>query len=52
MKTKETFSQSLVHKVAQAIVHRELYGWPPDCPWGMYQPYRPEKSLPQPQDKK
>lgn len=52
MKTKEPFAQSLIHKAAQAIVRRELYGWPPDSGWGTYQPHRPEKPLPQPQDKK
>ncbi len=52
MKTKETFSQSLGQKAAQAIVRRELYGWPPDSNWGLYQPRRPEKPHSQPQDKK
>lgn len=52
MKTKETSSQSLVQKAAQAIVRRELYGWPPDSGWGTYQPHRPEKPLPKPQEKK
>lgn len=52
MKTKETFVQSLVHKTAQAIVHRELYGWPPESNWSVYQPHRPEKPLPKPQEKK
>lgn len=52
MKTKEPFAQSLIHKAAQAIVHRELYGWPPDSLWGFYQPHRPEKPLPKPQEKK
>lgn len=52
MKTKEHFAQKLIHKAAQGIVRRELYGWPPDTPWGTYQPRRPEKPLPKPQDKK
>ena len=52
METKEPFAQKLVHKAAQGIVRRELYGWPPDTPGGMYQPHRPEKPLPKPQDKK
>lgn len=51
MKTKEPFVQKLVHKAAQGIVRRERYGWPPDSPWSAYQPHRPEKPLPQPQDK-
>ena len=52
MKTKEPFVQKLVHKAAQGIVRRERYGWPPDSPWSAYQPHRPEKPLPQPQDNK
>lgn len=52
MKTKEPFAQKLVRKAAQGIVRREIYGWPPDTFWGTYQPRRPEKPLPQPQDKK
>ena len=52
MKTKETFAQKLVHKAAQGIVRRELYGWPPDSPWSVYQPHRPEKLLTQQQNKK
>lgn len=50
MKTKESFVENLVHKAAQSIVHRERYGWPPDTPWGGYQPLRPEK-VPDPQEK-
>ena len=52
MKTKEPFAQSLVRKAAQTIVHRELYGWPPDSSWGLYQPQRPEPPLCKTQDKK
>lgn len=52
MKTKESFVQNLVHKAAQAVIRRERYGWPPDTLWGTYQPHRPEKPLPKPQDKK
>jgi hypothetical protein len=29
--------------MAQVVVHRERYGWPPDSPWGMFQPTRPEE---------
>lgn len=52
MKKKMTLGQDLLHKAAQAIVRRELYGWPPDSLWGSYQPRRPEKTLPKPKDKK
>lgn len=52
MKKKVTLWQDLLHKAAQAIVRRELYGWPPDSLWGSYQPHRPEKKLLKPKDKK
>ncbi len=52
MEMKESFAQRLTHKAAQMIVHRELYGWPPDSPWGIYQPHRPEESLDDLQDEK
>lgn len=35
MASKETFTQHLAHEMAQAVVHRERYGWPPDSQWGM-----------------
>ena len=44
MASKETFTQHLAHEMAQAVVHRERYGWPPDSPWGMFQPTRPEET--------
>ena len=44
MASKETFTQHLAHEVAQAVVHRERYGWPPDSQWGMFQPTRPEET--------
>ena len=43
MLSKETFTQHLAHEMAQAVVHRERYGWPPDSPWGLFQPTRPEE---------
>ncbi len=52
MKKNVTFGQDLLHKAAQAIVSRELYGWPPYSNWGTYQPHRPETPLPQSKDKK
>lgn len=46
----------LTHKVAKAtiqkLVNTEIYEWPPITFCGMYQPHRPEKPLPKPQDKK
>ena len=44
MVSKETFTQHLAHEMAQAVVHRERYGWPPDSPWGLFQPTRPEET--------
>ncbi|WP_455765384.1 hypothetical protein [Gemmiger formicilis] len=44
MASKETFTQHLAHEMAQVVVHRERYGWPPDSPWGMFQPTRPEET--------
>ena len=35
MASKETFTQHLAHEMAQAVVHRERYGWPPDSQWGI-----------------
>lgn len=43
MASKETFTQHLAHGMAQAVVHRERYGWPPDSQWGMFQPARPKE---------
>lgn len=43
MASKETFTQHLAHEMAQAVVHRERYGWPPDSQCGMFQPTRPEE---------
>ena len=43
MVSKETFTQHLAHEMAQAVVHRERYGWP-DSPWGLFQPTRPEET--------
>ena len=38
------FYSNLAHEMAQAVVHRERYGWPPDSPWGLFQPTRPEET--------
>ena len=45
MVSKETFTQHLAHEMAQAVVHRERYGWPPDSPWGLFPPTRPEENV-------
>ena len=52
MKPKESLADRLAREAAQAIVRHEILGWPPDSPWGTYQPHRPEAPLPQPKDKK
>ena len=44
MASKETFTQHLAHEMAQAVVHHERYGWPPDSLWGLFQPTRPEET--------
>ena len=52
MKPKESLADRLVRETAQAIVRREILGWPPGSTLGNYQPHRPEAPLPQPKDKK
>ena len=52
MKPKESLADRLAREAAQAIVRREILGWPPETQWGVYQPHRPEKPLPKPQEKK
>ena len=44
MKSKENFTQQFAREMAQAVVKRERYGWPPDSQWGMFQPTRPEET--------
>lgn len=43
MKTK----QKLVNQVAKRLTHKMIRadseGWPPDSPYGFYQPVRPQK---------
>ncbi len=43
MKSKENFTQQFAREMAQAVVKRERYGWPPDSAWGMFQPARPKE---------
>lgn len=42
MKSEKKIVQQITRRLAQTIVHRERIGWPPDSPWGCYQPRRPE----------
>lgn len=55
MKTTSS-TKPLTHKVVKAtiqkLVNAEVYEWPPLTGCGMYQPHRPEKPLPKPQNKK
>ena len=44
MVSKETFTQHLAHEMAQAVVHRERYGWPHGESGGLFQPTRPEET--------
>ena len=44
MASKETFTQHLAHEMAQAVVHRERYGWPPDSQWGYVSAYSPGRN--------
>lgn len=52
MKTKEPFVQKLVHKAAQGIGPPRTLRLAAGQSLSAYQPHRPEKPLPQPQDKK
>lgn len=52
---KETMKQHLhaaERKTIQNMIRREYNGWPPLSSVLFYQPHRPEKPLPKPQDKK
>ena len=52
---KETMKQHLhaaERKTIQSMIRREYNGWPPLSSVFFYQPHRPEKPLPKPQDKK
>ena len=52
MNAKESLPHALGRKTLDAMIRREYGGWPPNTPSGLYQPHRPEKPLPKPQDKK
>ena len=49
MNIKESLPHALGRKTLDAMIRREYGGWPPSS---FYQPHRPEKPLPKPQDKK
>lgn len=52
---KETMKQHLhaaERKTIQSMIRREYDGWSPLSATFFYQPHRPEKPLPKPQDKK
>ena len=51
MKPKESLADRLAREAAQSIVRHEILGWPPDSPWGTYQPHRPDAPLPQAMEK-
>lgn len=42
METKERLSHRLLRGTVQSLVRREVLGWPPYTPSGIYQPHRPE----------
>ncbi|MFQ7150646.1 hypothetical protein [Gemmiger formicilis] len=52
MNIKESLPHALGRKTLDAMIRREYGGWPPITPSSFYQPHRPEKPLPKPQDKK
>ena len=55
MNIKESLPHALGRKTLDAMIRREYGGWrghPPITPYNLYQPHRPEKPLPKPQDKK
>lgn len=49
---KESLPHALGRKALDAMIRREYGGWPPVSSYSLYQPHRPEKLLPKPQDKK
>ena len=51
MNIKESLPHALGRKTLDAMIRREYGGWPPITPSSFYQPHRPEKPLPKPQDK-
>lgn len=49
---RNPFTHKVVKATIQKLVNAEIHEWPPITFCGMYQPRRPEKPLPKPQDKK
>lgn len=43
MKAKESLPHALGRKALDAMIRREYGGWPPETPYSLYQPHRPEK---------
>ena len=52
MNEKESMMHKATRKALDVMIRRTYYGWPPFSPCGVYQPHRPEKPLPKPQEKK
>lgn len=53
MKSKElSLTDKFLQKAIRATLLEDLMGWPPFCNGFDYQPRRPDKPLPKPQDKK
>ena len=49
---KTPIAHNVIKATIQKLVNVEIYDWPPITFCGMYQPRRPEKPLPQSQEKK
>ncbi len=43
MKKGNEPGKKILKAAATAMIHREMYGWPPGCGGFSYQPRRPEK---------
>ena len=52
MNEKESMMHKATRKALDVMIRRTYDGWPPFSPCGVYQPHRPEKPLPKPQEKK
>ena len=50
MNEKESMMHKATRKALDVMIRRTYDGWQPPC--GVYQPHRPEKPLPKPQEKK
>lgn len=45
MKTNKEKLNRLSGSLANKMMKKDLEGWPPDCPFGFYQPVRPKETL-------